>query len=335
MSTEIPPFPYKREFIDPEALWNNAVSLDLVRVEVITLPSNMNSWRSIPRGFEWKFQGETVALVTTDPCYEMINRLVDYFSEEARMFASRKERPSPYDYYMNHYSQILAQAEQYHREAQAKGDSRPLKHWLREAVYMNGRGLECTHFKIAVTKALFKYFQSKVVLDPSAGWGDRVLGAAAAGVSVYHGIDPNPRLRKPYDEILEFIQQHQTGLDYSIVSEDFLRVKLTPEAYDTVFTSPPYFDFEIYSDDPKQSIHGRSTIDSWTKDFFYPYLRKAWAALAVGGYFLIYMSDTKTGRYASNMHALVTNELHGTFLGVIAITDEEKSYGYPIWCWRK
>lgn len=332
---EIPPFPYKREFIDPEELWKNAVSLDLVRVEVITLPKDMNSWRSIPRGFEWKFQGETVAFVTTEPCYSMVNKLVDYFSEEARMHASRKDRMSPYDYYMTHYPEILTQAQQYQSVARTKGDDRPLKHWLREAVYLNGKGLECTTFKIAVTKALFRYFGSKVVLDPSAGWGDRCLGAAAAGVTIYHGVDPNPRLRKAYDEMIGFIHAHNPELQYSIVSEDFLKVELTPGSYDTIFTSPPFFDFEIYSDDPKQSVHGRGTIDKWTNEFFYPYLRKAWDALATGGYFIIYMSDTKAGKYASNMHQFVTKDLKGNFLGIIALTDEEKSYGYPIWCWRK
>ena len=329
---KIPPFPYKREFIDPEELWKNAITLDLVRVEIITLPKDMSSWRSIPRGFEWKFQGETVAFVTTEPCYNMVNRLVDYFSEEARMHASRKDRQSPYDYYMTHYPEILAQAQQYQKEAK---EDRPFKHWVREAIYMNGKGLECTHFKIAVSKALFKYFGSKVVLDPSAGWGDRVLGAAAAGVPVYHGVDPNPRLRKSYDEMIGFIQSHDPEMKYSIVSEDFLKVELAPGSYDNVFTSPPYFDFEIYSQDPKQSIHGRETVEKWTQDFFYPYLRKAWEALAVGGYFLIHMSDTKAGKYASNMHRFVSEELKGNFLGIIAFTDEEKSYGYPIWSWRK
>lgn len=333
--TQVPPFPYKREFIDPEELWRNAVSLDLVRVEVITLPSSMRSWRSIPRGFVWKFQGETVAFVTTKACYDMVNKLVDYFSEEARMYASRKGRQSPYDYYVKNYDKILIQAQQYDQEARAKGDIRPIKHWVREAVYLNGKGLECTTFKIAVSKALFKYFGSKVVLDPSAGWGDRCLGAAAAGVKVYHGIDPNPRLRKAHDEMIAFIQAHNQEMDYTIVSEDFLKVELTPDSYDTVFTSPPFFDFEIYSNDSKQSIYGRETIEKWTNEFFYPYLRKAWQALAPNGHFIIYMSDTKVGKYSTNMHRFVTKELKGNFLGIIALTDEEKSYGYPIWCWRK
>jgi hypothetical protein len=323
-------FPYKKEFLNLEELWNNAVTLDLVTLRVLDIPTiNTNrpkSWWSLPRNMNWEFQGKLTAFVVHSDAYEKVNKLVDYFSEEARMKSNRKGHPSPYDYYQQNYQTVVAKANEMTTDLQ---NQLPFRHYLREAVYKLVP--ECTTFKISVTKALFKYLGSKMVLDPSSGWGDRLLGAAAAGVESYHGIDPNISLRSCYDDMLKFIKKE----NYFVLTEDFLKVNFDPESYDTVFTSPPYFDYEIYSNDSKQSIIGRSSVEIWTKEFLYPYLRKAWNALITGGYFAIYISDTKTGKYVMNMYNFITKTLKGNFLGVIAITPEDLDHAYPIWIWRK
>ena len=44
--------------------------------------------------------------------------------------------------------------------------------------------------------AIFEHFGAKAVLDPCAGWGGRLAGAAAARcVERYVAFDPNLRLR--------------------------------------------------------------------------------------------------------------------------------------------
>src|SRR5438045_224532 len=96
-------FPYKKEFLNPKELWNNAIELDLVSLCTLDIP-NINEdrpkgWRSLPRNIKWEFQGKFVAFVVHPDAYEKVNKLVDYFSEEARMKAHRKDHLSPYDYY--------------------------------------------------------------------------------------------------------------------------------------------------------------------------------------------------------------------------------------------
>lgn len=327
-------FPYKREFINPEELWQNCCTLDLAELKVLNIPNidtdRLPGWRSIPRNIKWKFQGKTVAFVVSKAAYEKVNRLVDYFSEEARMNAKRKGHPSPWEFYQKNRESVEVKA----RELQASDTENKLfTHWLREAIYFMVP--ECTTFKISVTKAFFKYVQSKVVLDPSAGWGDRLLGAAAAGVEVYHGIDPNQNLRSCYDEMIQFVTLRNPKLRYHVQIDDFLKVEIKPESYDTVFTSPPYYDYEIYSEDIKQSIQGRPTLARWMNDFFYPYLKKAWNALVKGGYFAIYINDTKNNKYVLDMYQFINETLHGNYLGIIGITDDKMEYGYPIWIWRK
>ena len=328
-------FPYKKEFLQPEELWTNAVDMNLaplavVKVPRINDPDRPKYWRSIPRNMKWEFQGKMVAFVVSNEAYGKVNKLVDFFSEEPRMKARRRDSVSPYDFYQQNHHAVANKA----RELSAvSSQPMPFRHWLREAVYEMIP--ECTTFKISVTKSLFKYLGSKIVLDPSAGWGDRLLGAAAAGVEVYHGVDPNPALRSAYDDMLTFVRGHRCGQNYYVLTEDFLSVTFVPGSYDTIFTSPPYCDYEIYSDDPKQSITGRRTTEIWLTEFLHPYLRKAWDALASKGYFTIYISDTRHGKYVANMHHFITNELHGNFLGIIAMTNETFGHGYPIWVWRK
>lgn len=335
----VPPFPYKKEFIDPEVLWNNAVTLDLVPLEPVILPSDLSGWSPLPVGVKWQYQGKCIGFITGNDCYNRVNKLVDYFSEPARMKASRKGHPSPEAFYETHYPEILERAErdlEKHNRGQSDYPSEhgnDIRYWIREEIYLMNK--ECTTFKITVTKAILKFLGSKIVLDPSAGWGDRLLGAAAAGVKVYHGVDPNPNLREAYDEMISFLKTKVSQTEIEVVTEDFLQLGIDEGTYDTVFTSPPYYDYEIYSDDSRQSVHGRSNLQKWIANFLHPYLRKAWSALMKGGHMALYISDVKGARFVKSMLDFVRRELKGNYLGVIAMTNRERTYGYPIWVWRK
>ncbi len=331
----VEPFPYKREFMDPEQLWNNAVTKDVVQLAVIKL-ADERGWPSIPKNYKWEFMGKTVAFVNPKSSYDEVDRLVDYFSEDARMLARVHDAVCPLDFYHQNYDLVVAKA----KELEAKWYDHPnFRFFLREAVYHMTS--ECTTFKIGVTRAVCKYFNAKKVLDPSAGWGDRLLGAAAAGVDVYHGIDPNPNLRSAYDSMIRFIgsrpPQNVNPVEdrFRVLTEDFLKVEVDQNSYDLCFTSPPFFDFEVYSTDPNQSIQGRTTVEDWTVDFFYPYLRKGWGAVCKGGYMVLYISDVKTGRYVNNMVRFVTRELKGNFMGIISVAGSSLSYAYPLWIFRK
>lgn len=316
-------FPYKREFItNPQELWENAKVLDLGEFRI--LDGKLNN-RLLPRGVVYKFQGEQVALITDPTAYERINILTDYFAEGPRMQAHVHECPSPLEFFKNNYDTILAKAQQMYVE----DPQHTLRYHIREAVYELTK--ECTTFKITTAKAIFKYFQSKKVLDPSSGWGDRLLGAIAAGVDAYHGVDPNPALAPVYEDIIRFTKP--VG-DFSVLTEDFLKAELQDGGYDTVFTSPPFFNYEVYTEDERQSIHGLATVDQWTNKFLKPYLSRAWKALAKGGYFILYISDVPTGNYLHHMLEHMKT-LRADYLGVIYMASNVLYKGWPIWVWRK
>lgn len=319
-------FPYKREFIDVESVWSDCVALDLVSFETSRVPPW--GWNSIPRGHRWSFDGETKVFYLEEGGYEL-NLITDYFTETARMKARRRGEKSPEQYYLHNFEALVKQGER----SMKRDPSRPLRHWVREAIFNVKPKLECSTFRVTLAKAIMKQFGSKRVLDPSAGWGDRALGAAAASVEYYLGFDVNSNLQRPYSELSEFLKRR--GHDVELVLQDFLTTELPPCSFDTVLTSPPYFDLEVYSDDEAQSIHGRDTVDAWTTGFLLPYLEKAWTALSVGGNLLLYILEVKGDSYLSRAAKLLTDRDDSEFRGLIAVTNRTEKVAFPLWCWRK
>lgn len=103
-------------------------------------------------------------------------------------------------------------------------------------------------FKPTIAKYLCEQYSEAgdKVLDYSAGWGTRMLGAVSCGRR-YIGIDPLtiPGLLKMKTNLnlseVELIQ----GQSESVLLDD--------DSIDFAFSSPPYFDLEVYSNDNTQA----------------------------------------------------------------------------------
>lgn len=157
-----------------------------------------------------------------------------------------------------------------------------------------------------------------IVWDPSSGWGGRLLGCMAAKPDRhihYIGNDPNTdhntaNNRTKYHEIYDFYCKnvkrgglfsvpHNTFEFYQTGSEKMYSIP-TFKAYEgtlqLVFTSPPYFSKEAYSDDPEQSYKMYSTWDIWVDKFLKPTLTTAYKMLRYDGHLLWNVSDVKFGK---------------------------------------
>ena len=151
----------------------------------------------------------------------------------------------------------------------------------------------CVNFRPATAKALYEIFGKEEgcrVFDSSSGYGARMLGAHfAKNVVEYVGIDPNTA-DHCQDEIKYLDENFDTGTKKTVLkmgSEDF-----TPEAFpqyqnyfDLYFTSPPYFNTEMYSDDETQSYKKFPTYAGWVKGFYQQTIYNACDALKVDGVF--------------------------------------------------
>ena len=143
-------------------------------------------------------------------------------------------------------------------------------------------------FKATTAKYLYKKYKAKSVLDPTAGWGGRMLGAWSLGID-YTGIDTNVEMIPAYDSMMDFLKE-ETGFDNALFEVDngsklkmiwqsCLDVDFSQIDYDFVLTSPPYINLEIYEH-----------MEEWTSDeafyrgFFIPLWQKCVDNIKPGGH---------------------------------------------------
>ena len=156
----------------------------------------------------------------------------------------------------------------------------------------------CSQFKPNVAKALYDMYGAKTILDFSAGWGDRLCGFYASDkAETYIGIDPAPNNHDVYKQQSEFYSKQLGWFDtkksvhlYEAPAEDWDNSEWIGKV-DLIFTSPPYFDTERYSNDDKQSWVRYKNIDSWNKNFLHKALDNVWATLKPGGTMIINIAD--------------------------------------------
>jgi len=159
-----------------------------------------------------------------------------------------------------------------------------------------------------------------VVYDPSSGWGGRILGAMASRTSIplhYVGTDPNTdhtisgddvASSTKYADLANFynsaknegvlFEQSNTYEIFQLGSE-VIRDDSSFQKYkgivDMVFTSPPYFAKEAYSEDPTQSYKKFTGYDAWREGFLRPTLETAVEYLRNDRYLLWNIADAKFG----------------------------------------
>jgi len=156
-----------------------------------------------------------------------------------------------------------------------------------------------------------------MVWDPSAGWAGRLLGALSSEHELrYIGTDPNPAFYDEYAETTPASVYIAIGEFYNNIrssqslfgeenyfdvlqsgSEVFHKhVAFRRGEFDLVFTSPPYFNREAYSDDENQSYKKFGAYESWRDGFLRPTIQNAYDALKHKRYFLWNIADVKVGK---------------------------------------
>jgi hypothetical protein len=157
-----------------------------------------------------------------------------------------------------------------------------------------------TTFMPQYARSIYEYFDAKSVLDPCAGWGDRLVAAdCATGVTRYVGFDPNIRLKDGYTKMMELCGHslESCSPEYVKYTNDF-EVRFQPfevgaasiptASFDFAFTSPPYFDYEVYTEsNPKYR--------NWIREFYTPLFVETARLLVPGAFFAIHVGDTSAG----------------------------------------
>lgn len=219
---------------------------------------------------------------------------------------------------------------------------RQLRDCLRLANFL------ASQFKPSCAKALYNFFGAKKVLDFSAGWGDRLVGFLASNAESYIGIDPNTNLHETYQQIIDYCD---AGKETKFICSPAEDADLSDVKVDFIFTSPPYFDIERYSDEETQSWKRYGDIDAWLEGFLFPTLKKCWHCLEYGGRIAInitdkgHVTDTDKTIICDPMLAYMES-LGATFEGIIGYRMNKRPglnmgsvggaiYCEPIWIWSK
>ena len=157
-----------------------------------------------------------------------------------------------------------------------------------------------SNFRPTAAAALYDIFVDKnsplegteagTVWDPSMGYGGRLLGAIAAGVN-YIGTDPCIPTFKGLEQILE--RYGNLGNEYSIHRQGSETYIPEDESLDFVFTSPPYFGWEAYGDEPEQSSIKFDTSEVWKEKFLKQTIANAYKGLKRGKYLALNVANTK------------------------------------------
>lgn len=161
------------------------------------------------------------------------------------------------------------------------------------------------NFSPTAAKAVIDRFcpENGHVLDPCSGWGGRFTGFwFSERAARYVGIDPNPRLPERYGAMEEWLRHNcpttkpKTVRFVSAGAETKDAFKhLSGEQFDLVFTSPPYFDVEIYNvEDGAQSCNAYGeSYETWREKFLFAMMRTCASVLRHKGYMVLNVANTR------------------------------------------
>lgn len=154
-------------------------------------------------------------------------------------------------------------------------------------------GTQCVaNFRPDVALYMYNYYGNQgKVLDLCMGFGGRLVGFLASNCTEYIGTDVNTMNNQGYDAILSTYNiDNKTVHYFNTPAEEFLYKE---NYFDFVFTSPPYFSRELYSNDALQSCIRYNTFESWVQNFLYKLIDNSIKATIVNGYIAINIADVR------------------------------------------
>ena len=143
--------------------------------------------------------------------------------------------------------------------------------------------------------------------DMSCGYGGRMLGAIAAGIN-YIGTDPCTATFEGLEHIKEEWSDKKRLCElYKVGSEEFWP---DAQSIDLCFTSPPYYDWEKYSEEETQSYKKYPEVQDWIDGFLWHTMDKCHYGLKVGGILAMNVADTKRIKNFEEETVRIAKQIH-------------------------
>jgi hypothetical protein len=281
--------------------------------------------------YKYLYIGRPLLMISKETDYADYNQIVDYFQNEERMKCKLfGQRYSPIEAFKYDKKKIYDKATEIAKKINGGVITKRI---VKDTIWE--LGYECTSFRQIHLITFIQMFGPKKVLDPCAGWGERLLSGIVTDIE-YTGVDPNTKLFKGYNEIIDTFAKKTSKSKYTLINKPFEEADLQNKTYDMIFTSPPYFDIETYSKNSTQSLAKYSTEMAWIAGFFKPMLLKAYKHLLTGGYMCININQKdKREHYVYDMLDYMYTFKDMYYYGVIGYANENRINPQPIWIWRK
>ena len=334
-------FPFSNQYMDsPKKLLEN---IKKYRPSINHIPFSLSKNRSLDQP---KYNGQYVTISSGFENHDIMDGLTDLYTEDVRI-QGRKiySKLSTAQFWTNVdclksiIKQLISDKDLF--------KMRPKD--LREAIYRVSRepGLYKITWIKGVMETIYETELGDIIplnvegkplrwLDFSAGWGDRLAAAIALGFD-YVGFDPN---RKLYPGQMRMIQElgdiNKQIIYYQPFETAYLKYITDKDGlFDIVFTSPPFFKLELYSDDQDQSVNKYPNFNTWLNNFLFVSLNKAWNGLKLGGYMVIHIDDVKEGKIIEPMKKYINENLEKSkYKGIIGLKGESGRIN-PVFVWKK
>lgn len=151
-----------------------------------------------------------------------------------------------------------------------------------------------SNYRPMVAKAVMgRYSIDGPVVDFSAGYGGRLL-AALALEKTYIGIEPNRAQTAGFRRMIDTVRR----LNFSLSPVEIINgaaekelAELATGSADLIFSSPPFFDWERYSQSHTQSFRRYPQYDAWLKGFLTPILAESHRILERQGHLALNVTN--------------------------------------------
>ena len=287
--------------------------------------------------------------INTQPGDYEADKLIDCFTGLQRMKCKREGKElSPYAAWNNKdYMKLVIEKYMEDKEDLTSFNLRESFYKLSSKLPEKYKNMECNFFKATLAASVYHAFlrdSTKTrVLDISAGWGDRLLAALAKNLDSYLAYDPNASLQPGYRAMIDEYMESKKD-QYKVIDAPFESAEenLKGREFDLIFTSPPYFDLEVFTTEGEQSIISHSTFDKWMVHFLFKSLYIAWNTLAPDGNMVIHIDDFSKG---TEKHRIIEPMVlfvcgwcsNARFDGVVGASgyNKKKDYKSPMWVFKK
>ena len=212
------------------------------------------------------------------------NNIVDFFTLSERLHTKGKQQIDFYTFWKNkHYFENLPYVKKklkYYNKERNIDEIRKFRYIF--TLYFSSIAI----LRPLMAMELYCKVHAKRVLDFTMGWGGRLVAAHVLKLESYIGIDINADLKPGYQKMVSFLQERETNeriTEIELIFKDALQVDYSVLDYDTVFTSPPYYNYEIYRNinDYKRDMY------TLHQQFYIPIIEKTWKYLKPSGHYCL------------------------------------------------